>query len=478
VRAMPTPQIRYSYDGVPTVKAFHQSNAIIRGLMGPFGSGKTSGSIIEIPQRAAAMPPCLDGIRRSRFIVVRNTYGELRDTTIKSFHQWLPPIQFGHWHETNHDYTIEAMQGCHVEVMFRALDRPDHVRHLLSLELTAGWINEAREVPWSIVEALQGRIARYPPIAQCGPYWSGLWLDTNAPDQDSDFFKFFEETKHPKSFAQLFKQPSGLSARAENLAHLSPRYYQNLALGKTKEFVKVYIHGEYGFVILGMAVYGDDYSDEMHLDEDAEPQPGVPIYRGWDFGLTPACVFAQLRPDGKFVVFDELTSKRMGIDRFSDEVLEHCAQSFRQEPEWIDVGDPAGNTGAETDERTCFQIMHSKGIEVEPGLQTPAIRLESVRKPLTTLRSGKPQFRLHPRCRMLRKGFLGGYQYRRMLTKAERYTDKPEKSIYSHVHDALQYICTVIFGAGLKQMRGVVVDLADEEDRMASDATRNPVTGY
>ena len=472
--------IRYDYSNVPTIQAFHRSNAFIRGLMGPFRSGKSSGSIAELMYRASLMPPCRDGVKRSRWIVVRNTYGELRDTTIKSFHQWMPPSNFGRWHETNHDYFIEAVQGCHIEIMFRALDRPDHVKHLLSFEATGAWVNEAREVPWSIIDALQGRVGQYPQLAECGPYWSGLWLDTNPPDQDSDWFKFFEETKHPKEFAQLFKQPSGLSRHAENVANLNAgrTYYERLAQGKSAEFIKVYIHGEYGFVIDGKAVYAEDYSDELHLSEKAEPTRGTPVYRGWDFGLTPACVFAQLRPDGRFVVFDEMTTRRMGVDRFSDEVLEHCAETFRGDPpEFIDVGDPAGNDPAQTDERTCFQVLHSKGIEIQPGLQTIAIRLESVRKPLTTLRAGKPQLMLHPRCTMLRKGFLGGYQYRRMQTRAERYTDKPEKGIHSHPHDALQYICTVIFGAGLIAHRGWVEDPDDAYDP-ADDRTRNEVTGY
>jgi len=42
-------------------------------------------------------------------------------------------------------------------------------------------------------------------------------------------------------------------------------------------------------------------------------------------------------------------------------------------------------------------------------------------------------------------GFSGGYRY------AERgntstFTDKPEKNVYSHIHDALQYVAMRLFG--------------------------------
>jgi hypothetical protein len=44
----------YSYDSVPTIKRFSLSRAFIRGLMGPFGSGKSSGCVIELVKLAQA----------------------------------------------------------------------------------------------------------------------------------------------------------------------------------------------------------------------------------------------------------------------------------------------------------------------------------------------------------------------------------------------------------------------------------------
>lgn len=92
-------------------------------------------------------------------------------------------------------------------------------------------------------------------------------MDTNPPDQDSDWFRFFEEKNHPDWFAKLFKQPSGLSSKAENIPNLNnPNYYRLLAEGKKPEWIKVYVHGEYGFVVDGKPVY-DEYSDQLHRRE-------------------------------------------------------------------------------------------------------------------------------------------------------------------------------------------------------------------
>ena len=53
------------------------------------------------------------------------------------------------------------------------------------------------------------------------------------------------------------------------------------AQDKSAEWIKVYIKGEYGFVVDGKGVFTADYSDTQHCAEAAEPMRGVPIYRGW-----------------------------------------------------------------------------------------------------------------------------------------------------------------------------------------------------
>ncbi|MEJ0093804.1 MAG: hypothetical protein WDN46_10275 [Methylocella sp.] len=299
-------------------------------------------------------------------------------------------------------------------------------------------------------------------------------MDTNPPDSDSKWFKFFEEMQLADGFADIFKQPSGLSPEAENIPNLpgGRDYYVKLAEGKDPEWVKVYVHGDYGFVIDGRPVF-TEYSDQIHCREVVSVA-GVPIYRGWDFGLTPACTFSQMTPKGQFIVIDELCADDMGIDRFSDEVLEHSGKYYSDE-EFIDIGDPAGAGRAQTDEKTCFDIMRAKGFEIEPGLQTLAIRLESVRKPLSILRNGQPGFLLHPRCKKLRKGFLGGYNYRRMQTRKERFADQPDKNEYSHPMDALQYVATRIFGEGLRTPK---LRPSDDSDEFFVDTSRSDVTGY
>src|SRR4051812_28770476 len=123
--------IVYSYDSVPAVKRFSTSRKFIRGLMGPFGSGKSSGCAIELVKwgHRQAM---YNGKRRARFAVIRNTYRQLQDTTIRTFMDWVPDPTFGTYLKTDHSFIIDKLDpSLEIEILFRALDRPEHVANLL-----------------------------------------------------------------------------------------------------------------------------------------------------------------------------------------------------------------------------------------------------------------------------------------------------------------------------------------------------------
>lgn len=499
-------QMTFDVSDMPTIKEFLDCDAFIQGLMGPFGSAKSSGCAWKIIKKGLQQAKGPDGVRRSRWAVIRNTYPMLRDTTIRTVHQWFPYPTYGRWKATEHDYIINAFcaEGdtvpAQIELMFRALDRPDHVKNLLSLDLTGAWVNEAREVPWAIIEALQGRVDRYPAKRDGGATWAGVLLDTNPPDTDSKWFKFFEEEDHAddvamlaefmpgltvEQYARIFKQPSGLSPDAENKVNQTPGYWHRLAIGKSPEWIKVYCRGEYGFVVDGRAVF-PEYHDNVHCPGEAEPRrapvtrAGLPVHRGWDFGLTPACVFSQVSPTGQWIVVDELVSSRMGIDRFSDEVLRHSGEHF-PDSEFVDTGDPAGEQASQTDERTCFEILRAKDIAIEGGLQSPQIRFEATRKPLRQMDDdGYPAFNIHPRCKMTRRAFMGGYHFRKLqMPGQDRYAEKPEKNAYSHPIEALGYTATRLFGPSLQFRQNVIdSDLVELESRLVTDRTRSTVTGY
>ena len=111
-------------------------------------------------------------------------------------------------------------------------------------------------------------------------------------------------------------------------------------------------------------------------------------------------------------------------------------------------GDPAGAQRAQTDEQTPYDILRANGIIASAAhTNDPIIRRDTVGKLLTTMDfSGQPALLVSPKCRTFRKGMAGGYKLRRMqVTGDEKYADKPDKNMYSHVCEAGQYL---FLGAG------------------------------
>jgi hypothetical protein len=456
------------YTPSPTLSAFHGSNALVRGVRGPIGSGKSVGCCWEIWSRASEQWPGPDGVRRSRWVATRNTYGELTTTTIRTWLDWFPEERFGkvvYSAPITHVLRWEHEDGSQIELemWFLALDRPEHVKKLLSLEISGAWMNEAREQPKAILDGLTGRVGRYPKAQDGGCKWSGVIMDTNPPDDDHWWYDV-AEVKRPADH-DFFSQPPGDSDDAENLdwllqtpetmklpvGHPTRRaqgrtYYERLKAGKTNEWIKVYVKGQYGTVHDGKPVY-EEWNDSLHAKE-LRPLQGQRLVIGLDFGLTPAAVITQVDARGRLLIMDEYCGEDMGIRQFLEDVLIPQLSSV-YEPWWnkkdemiLFIGDPAGEQKAQTDERSCFEEVRAKKLKIRAAKSNAWLpRRSSVAWFLSKLSAGRPMFLLDPgACPVLRKGFNGGYKYRRIKsTGEERFTDEPLKNRYSHPHDALQY---------------------------------------
>jgi hypothetical protein len=471
--------ITYKPSGV-VAKNFLKSEKFVRGIRGPVGSGKSVACCIEIFRRACQQTPGKDGIRRTKWAVIRNTNPELRTTTIATWLQWFPENEWGNF-RWSPPFTHHIRKGdVDLEVLFLPLDTPDDVKKLLSLELTGVWINEAREVPKAIVDGATSRVGRFPSLKDgAGPTWNGVIMDTNAPDEEHwwaimsgaapipdhmsaddaltlvkpDNYEFFEQ---PGGMVEVRDEKNNLigyeiNKVAENIKNLPPRYYTNMIQGKAKSWINVYVLNRLGSIEEGKPVY-EGFSEKTHvLEDEMEPGP-MPVWVGIDFGLTPAAVFLQKMPNGRWFCLAELVCADMGASRFAQVFNRFVADEFPQHELHI-YGDPSGDFRAPTDETTPFQILHANGVLARPApTNDPVIRVEAVNALLSRMVDGQTGFLVNKKkCPSLLTGFLGGYHYRRLRVTGERYEEKPEKNKFSHVHDALQY---AVLGGG--EGRGVV----------------------
>ena len=415
------------------------SDSKMRVLMGPVGSGKSVASCFEVIRRASQQKANKQGIRKSRVAIVRETARQLQDTTIKTFLDWFPPGVCGNFMRTTKTFFFKV-GDVECEVMFRALDDADDVANLNSLELTFAWFNECRDIHPDIVDAMSKRIGRFPSSKDGGPSWFGMWGDTNPPTMDTWWYYQMEGLDSKDGVSpndngwDVFKQPSGRSPLAENIENLPDGYYDTQ--GRSDEYVRVYVDGEYGLSSAGQPVYKYFRPDYHIAGQTLRPIiNGVrPIVIGMDLGLTPAAVIGQQDPRGRTLILDEAVSFDMGIQRFVRTILKPLIfERFTGAPVMV-ICDPAGIQRAQTDERSAVDIIKAEGLRVMPAkTNSVSARLSSVDDYLMRQVDGDAAFLLDPKCTQLKAAMMGGYRFHKK-------NGNIEKNKHSHVAEALQYL--------------------------------------
>ena len=473
----------------PVTHDFLADKAFFRGIQGPVGSGKSSACCMAIMKAATEINPCRDGVRRSRWAVIRNTYPELKTTTIKTWQQWFPEKHFGNFLWTPPFTHAVKFGDVELEVLFLAMDQEEDVGKVLSLDLTGAWINEAREIPKSVLDAITMRLGRYPQRADAGNFDYGMIADTNAPAEDHWWAIMSGQAPVPEHYTDaeaismgkpddwnFYHQPEGMTPqfdkagrvtgwldnpKAENLENLPQDYYRKLLAGKRQMWGLVYVGNRIGSAQGGRAVY-PEFRTELHVIDDMDPDPRLPIIIGIDFGLTPAAIFAQRHTNRGFHVFDEIVPRDMTVKGLAEAIrgrivhwtnklqLEGDTDMSRTFNDYEAWGDPAGDARSPHDEqkRTTFQLLDAYGVHARPAPSNdPVLRVEAVSSLLTEIIDGNPAIVISSRVRTLIRGFEDGYSYRKKRGQTEqRFEDKPEKNQYSHPHDALQYL---VLGSGV-----------------------------
>lgn len=312
----------------PVCEDFMLNTNYVRVLAGPIGSSKSVTCVHELVRWATEQAPNAQGVRKTRFLICRNTADQLRSTTLKTIFDWLPPSLAGSWVVTEKMFYIRfglADQTIvETEWMAIALDTPDDVRKALSLEATGLWGNEARELHPDVVDGLLMRVNRYPSPKDGGPTRPGAIFDTNMPQEGG---WWFDKMVNPPKNWSVFVQPPAVLAtadwmtkygpgnhtwevgrhivtasasengvvqvmattqseltttqanlvatagngeefvvdhEAENFGNLNASYYPNTLQGKKEDFVNVYLRCRFGRSLDGRPVF-EGFRREFHV---------------------------------------------------------------------------------------------------------------------------------------------------------------------------------------------------------------------
>ena len=462
------------------LKEFIRCDKHVQLIMGPWGSGKTAACCVgKIWKSAVSQEPDINGKRRTRWFVVRNTYTDLRNTTLNTWKDWFPESMYG-------EMTMQRPFRHHIqigdvdcEVLFLALDDDEDRKKLLSLECTGVYFNEFREIQRGIIDDATGRTGRFPSqkdrpahlTAFQWPTWHGVVGDTNAPSEDHWFPIMAGDVPMPDHFTEedvihhekpdtwaFFFQPPAMkrvfdaqgqqtgyepNPAAENTKHHTGGYYENMIKGKKPSWIAINILNEYGKLVEGKPVF-ETFREDLHVaKEPLKVIGGAVLYVGIDFGRTPAAVVGQ-NVGGQYRILAELQAYNMGADRFAPILKRELATKFKG-CSYALFGDPAGDDEGQASDDTPFSVFRANGLRVLKAYHNNKlnIRLESVEKVLgknNDYNTG-PALLIDPACKTLVTAMNGGYQYKRVkVSGGARYSEVPDKNQYSHIADAFQYL--------------------------------------
>ena len=451
-----------TYTAPPTCARFMQSAAFGRIVAGPVGSGKTTACIFELFRRACEQEPAEDGLRYTRFAIVRQTLKQLKDTVLKDIIDWLQEAA---------DYRVSE-STIYVEVgdirsewILIPLDNPEDQRRLLSMQLTGAWMSECIEMDVALVAPLSGRIGRYPAGNRGAATWSGIIADTNMPSEGSDWHRLMSE---PPPSWQVFFQPSGMADNAENICWLNqtpetkklaqddPRridrgreYYRRFVsmYGENSDWVKRYVYAQFGDDPSGTAIFRESFKSSFHVVDELLPAYGHPLIIGQDFGRDPCSIICQVDHKGRLLVLEEVIAEDIGLEHH----INHALRPRLSDPRYIGrpiaiVGDPSGVSKSSIYEETTFDVLKRMGFMAFPA-PTNSIdpRLRAVEAYLLSQRDGGAAVLFDKaRCPTLIRAMAGGYRYAK--TRAGMRKATPDKNEYSHVSDAFQYACLAAHG--------------------------------
>lgn len=467
----------YRPDG-EVLERFLWSRKKLTIIQGPIGSGTSSAGCMRIWLQACEQEPDFDGVRRTRWIVTRDTYKELRETTIRTWLEWFPENEWGvfiraepgfhqlrkykngSWQLRDHPSNDGTKVDC--EVIFLAIPDADVAEAVLaSYEITGFFRNEGQFCEKAVIDELLSRCSRYPSMKNGpGATWYGGIVDMNAPveghwipymrgdlpipaelseEERADFDK-------PENW-EFLVQPPGLvevrdddgkmkyqpNPRAENQANLRESYLDKIK-GKPKSWIDRRVMNKVGLYVHGKPVYPTFSEAEHVLEREMAPAVGIPITVGLDFGRDPAAVCLQ-NINGMWVALSELPGDNESSEKFAPRVKMHLAR-FYPGFAYEFFGDPRGADGGQNVETTAYDVFAAHGMRVFPATtdNNPEMRRSTFDRVLER-RNG---FRINPGCLVLKTGMAGGYHYEKIKGAVGMFRPSPQKNRYSHIVESAE----------------------------------------
>lgn len=253
---------------------------------GGVGNGKTTGGLI----RALILSREFPG---ARFVIARQTFKTLMNTTYKTFEKICPPGWVKRFVKENMEFTNGT------EWLWLHLDELDE-NDLKSLEINGAFVSQAEEIAPEMWDFLDSRVGRWhrPHWPQACPAYT--WGECNPNGHDWIYFRFHPDVvaDHPQR-AYFFGETSINKA---TLDRVSPGYYDML-MRKPETWKRRWVYGSRD--VFEGAIH-PDFKREVHVYDADRFDPfdscNIKSCWGWmDYGLSaPTCVLLSASTSDNF----------------------------------------------------------------------------------------------------------------------------------------------------------------------------------
>jgi hypothetical protein len=489
----------YEPDG-SVLAAFLEDRSEVAVIVGPIGSGTSTGACFRIYASAREQSPTpkgrpREGKRLTRWAIVRPTYPELLTSTVKTWLHWFPEEIFGPMKRSRPMNHVLNIHDVELDAWFLALDGVDDIEKLRSTEWTGFWNNELEFQSIEIFDEERSRAGRYPAMIDGGPTWYGVIADMNAPPEDHFVARMAGWTEWPEDAPlekrrkwpdtwKLFRQPPGLieikapdgkvtgyvdNPAAENAKWLPPGYYRNLAAGWSKQLIDNRIMNRITVVASGDPVW-PEFDEEVHISK--VPLTFVPdreVIVSVDFGRRPCALISQ-EIGSKIQVQREFRMYAVSASIFAPALKRFLEQNYRG-ARIVFTGDPKGGDRGQATEHSALEIFQSYGMRVIPARTNDVkTRIEAGAYAFITNR-----WLIDARgCPTLAAAVRGKYALEKMDGVDPEPQKRGEAAKYSDVADCLQY--TAMFLGEGRRMVGLSAQQTRHAARVAIRRSLRRVT--
>lgn len=416
-------------------KQFIESRAQADLFSSRMGEGKSAGLVWANFYHVRHNPGASD-------VFMRDTWENLRSTTLKEFFKWFPPGVFGTWHEQKKTFTwAEGVARGTTE--FLGLDDPADAGKLQSREIAGFYVDEPAPAAQSGgISELVFDIA-LSRLRQPGMNWYAAKLATNNPDETHWTYKRFVD---PGTEGFVAWQPTA----PENERNLPPDYYATLrrVWSHRPALIERFVEGKYGFLHEGKIVT-PQWSDQIHLGIGLIPVRGQKLDLLWDFGLNPTCIITQVTPLGHWLILDAFVGEDIGVQELIVNEVKPTLVAKYKGFRWRHIGDPAGNQREQSSSRRSAVrvVLQELGGTFVAGPKGLSERLEPLRAVLTRTIAGRGLVQVDRRnAAAVWQALRGGWHYH--VSRTGVISADPVKDIHSHPGDAMGYGAATLFRLG------------------------------